>query len=216
MAQERKRPHGAGRAPGVARAGGLPCGRWRPRRRGRRRCRRTSGASRRRRRRPPNSSSASARRRRQRAHPDRLGRGRSRPQGGAFDWCGVDTLVDGAAAGRHRRAARSSPARPSWAVPPVGVPGGVGARRRTTCRSRPAPQRTAWTNFLTQAVAPLRARRQPSGPPTRRAGTADPHLADLERAELQVLRRPAQPGRIRQAGQHLLRGDQERSIPGRS
>ena len=71
-------------------------------------------------------------------------------------------------------------------------------------------QRAAWASFLKLVVA----RYGPGGSfwaaNPGLAGRPDPHLADLERGELQVLRRPAQPGRIRQAGQRLLRGDQER------
>ena len=41
-----------------------------------------------------------------------------------------------------------------------------------------------------------------------RSEAPDPRLADLERAELQVLRRPPQPGRVRQAGEALLQRPQ--------
>ena len=123
-----------------------------------------------------------------------------------------------AAAGRHDRlgrrrrdrrkrqprpgstSCRSSPARPSWAVPPPGFPVPARARPRPTCR-QPEPPRTAWKSLAHAAVA----RYGPDGSFWARepepARTADPHLADLERAELQVLRHPAQPGRIRSAGQ---------------
>ena len=78
--------------------------------------------------------------------------------------------------------------------------------------ARPIPARSdrrpaaGWTRFVEQAILRY-GPAAPSGPKTRPAQTADPDLADLERAELQVLRRPAEPGRIRQAV-NLSYGDQ--------
>ncbi len=84
------------------------------------------------------------------------------------------------------------------------------SRRRGSCRSAAARSAPAGSSSSSAAVQ----RYGPSGsfwaqnPAVPKLPIRD--LAGLERGELQVLRRPAQPGRIRQAGQALLRGDQRR------
>ena len=116
----------------------------------------------------------------------------------------------------HRRRRAASAGHRGAALPQrrADLGGSVGARAglrrpakaRRTCRSE-RPQRAGLGRFATRRSL----RYGPNGSfwaETRRSRAADPHLADLERAELQVLRRQAQPGRVRQAGQALLRGDQ--------
>ena len=180
----------------------------------RRRCRPTSGASSRRRRRAPNSSSACSAGGVDSVRIPIDWSAVQPSQGGAFDWTGVDALVERRRAAPASRCCPFLSGAPTWAVPAARSPAPAARKAPTTCRSRPAPQRAGWTTFLDASGRPLRPERQLLGRATRRAETADPHLADLERAELQVLRRQAQPGRIRQAGEALLHGDQGRR-PGR-
>ena len=157
---------------------------------------------------------AEARRRRQRPHPDRLGRGAAEP-GRRLRLAG-----DRRARRRGRRApgsrcCRSSPAPRPGRSPAVG--------HRAAAREAPLnlPVRTAppadrLDDLPHRGGRPLRARTaafwaENPGVPNRPIRD----LADLERAELQVLRRPAQPGRIRQAGQALLRRADQGRRPGR-
>ena len=100
---------------------------------------------------------------------------------------------------------------PSWAVagrPPVPEPAEPAGQDRDA--------ESGWTTFVREAVP----RYGPTGsfwaenPDVPHA--PDPHLADLERAELHVLRREAEPGRIRQAGQALLLGARRASTRARS
>ena len=207
MSQERKRPFGRARAwlAAIAVSARLP---WLRRRRPRARFRATSGASRRRRRRPPNSSSACARAASTASASRSNGAASSRISGAEANLDASDALVGGAAAAGLKVLPFVYGA-PSWAVTSARVPGPGNARAPKTLPVKTGAQRTAWTNFLKRS-SPLRARRQLLGRQPGAARQADPHLADLERAELQVLRRAAQPGRVRQAGQALLRGDQER------
>ncbi len=141
-----------------------------------------------------------ARWRRQRPHPDRLGRGPADP--------GRRLRLDrGRLAGRQRTATAGlrGPAVPHRG-PGLGGARGVRSPVRTTASRRPATCRSAasrgpvGSTFVKAAVA----RYGPNGSfwveQPGRAQAPDPHLADLERGELQVLRRQAQPGRIREAG----------------
>ena len=208
MSRDRKRMTAGRRVPGrlafaVAIGGLRRCGRRRGGGSGELLGRRAAGDADRR-----TVPAAEARRRRQRPHPDRLERGPAeqgrRPR-----------LV------RHRHARRTArraagievlpfiTGAPAWAVPAVVNAGGSvrAAQPAGQDRGRSAPPgRTS----LRQAVA----RYGPNGTfwadNPQRAQAADPHLADLERGELQILRRPAQPGRIREAGEALLHGAQGR------
>ena len=95
----------------------------------------------------------------------------------------------------HRRPGLGGPGgKGSWCRRPGGAGAAAGQRSRAHRLGR-LPHRGG---------RPLRAERQLLGRTSGRAETADPHLADLERAELQVLHRQAQPGRIREAGEALL------------
>ena len=133
-------------------------------------------------------------------------------KGGAPDWSGVDPLVDGAAPAGievlpfvYRR-------------PALGGAGGAGSRGGVQgaedAAGEAGAQRSAWAGFLKLAVA----RYGPNGTfwaaNPDRAQAADPHLADLERGELQILRRPAQPGRIRKAGASSPTRRSRASTPG--
>ena len=153
-----------------------------------------------------------ARRRRQRPHPDRLGR-RSRRARAAPPRLGCHRR----ARRQARRApaskcCRSSPARPPGRCPRSSVNAAAIARRPRNLPVKTAGQKAAW------ALLPATGGRAATGPNgafwAENPGSplpADPHLADLERGELQILRRPAQPGRIREAGEALLPRDQRRS-----
>ena len=92
---------------------------------------------------------------------------------------------------------------PRWAVHEVAR---ARHRRRRQGAGEPAGRRPVRLRLV--AVRPRRGRtlrparhvleRKPRPPARPR-----PHLADLERAELQILRRPSQPGRIRATGEAL-------------
>ncbi len=103
------------------------------------------------------------------------------------------------------RCCRSSPApRPGRCRrPPCRAPAARPKRRRTCRSTGTAGDRLV--ELRSNSWSGATARTAPSGPQNPGvAEAADPHLADLERAQLQVLRRPSQPGRIRQAGEALL------------
>ena len=142
------------------------------------------------------------RRRRKRPHPGRLGRRCSR-QGRRLRLARRRRQVE-APPTPGSTSCRSSPARRNGPCRGPG-PGARRSERPRTCRSSGAA-RTGWIAFVTAAVARYGPERQLLGRAPERAETPDPRLADLERAELQVLRRQAQPGRIREARQALLHG----------
>ena len=117
-------------------------------------------------------------------------------------WGAVQPAKGGAARLVRRRSARRRTRRrpaskccPSSPAPRLGGAGGAGSGRYGQGAEEPAGQdrrrqQSAWATFLKLAVA----RYGPNGTfwadnPTR-AEAPDPHLADLERGELQVLRRP--------------------------
>ena len=138
---------------------------------------------------------AEARRRRQHPGADRLERGGAGP-GAGFDWVQRRRVDWRRGDRRTSRCSRSSTA-PVWGCRMSPSPAGGSVQAPKTLPVRTGAQRAAWTTFLAQAVA----RYGPNGtfwaenPADTEA--ADPHLADLERGELQVLRRQAQPGRVR-------------------
>ena len=126
-------------------------------------------------------------------------------RGGALNWSGIDSVVAKAATAGVEVLPFLNGA-PAWAVPSVWVPGSghtvkapshLPGRRR--CRDRLVELRQ-------RRGRPLRAQRQLLGREPDGSQAPDPHLADLERGELQVLRRQAQPGRIRPPGEAVLRG----------
>ena len=116
-------------------------------------------------------------------------------QGGALDWSSVDTLVDGRRQRRASKCCPSSTGAPAWAVPggrsrPAARRGAEDAAGQDRRRSAPpGPPSSSWRSPATGPAAPS-GPRNPELPEA-----ADPHLADLERAELQVLRRasPTRP-----------------------
>ena len=140
---------------------------------------------------PGTAPAAEARRGRQHPHPDLLEPRSSRPGDGALRLVEhrlrmVDTRRGGdrSAAvplrrpppGRSRRSRCQAPA--------------AASRRRVTCRcSGAAALRLA--AFVSAGGRPLRRRRQLLDREPDRPAAPDPHLADLERGELQVLRRQA-------------------------
>ena len=134
----------------------------------------------------------------------RLGR-RAAERGGAFDWSELRPARRTGREERHRTAAVPD-RRPAWAVPTRPCPGPAAPRRPPACRSpapRPPPGRRS-----SKPRSPATAPAARSGAKTRWSRTSDQDLADLERAELQVLRRQAEPDRIREAREDLLDGDQ--------
>ena len=98
---------------------------------------------------------------------------------------------------RRHRAAAVPDWRASWALPSVRVPGSAHTVKAPghlpRAAPRPAPGRPS-SKARSPATGPRHLLgREPAGPEA-----PDPQLADLERAELQVLRRQAQPDRIRE------------------
>ena len=169
----------------------------------RRRCRRASGASCRRATSPPNSTSGSSRGGVESVRIP-IDWGSVQPtRNGAFDWSGFDSQVEAASQAGIEVLPFLSGA-PDWAVPAKTVSGAGGAQGAgAPAGQRRRPHRLG--RLPDRRGRPLRPERQLLVRTPRRSRTADPQLADLERAELQVLRRQAQPGRIRQAGEDLLR-----------
>ena len=161
----------------------------------------------RRRRRRRTVPAAEAGRRRQRPHPDRMGRGAARHTTVRFNWNGTDAVVGGAAAAGIEVLPFVTGA-PSWAVKPRSVNRAAHALAPLNLPVKTGAQSSRLDELPHPDRPPLRAERHLLGRQPGRPLQADPHLADLERAELQILRRPAQPGRIREAGQALLPGDQ--------
>ncbi len=145
-------------------------------------------------------------------HPVRMGRAATRTR--------RPDRLGGHRPGRRRRHARGHHrAARSQRCPELGRAGRPRARRRRQHGARPpagARLRCPQLASLPQAGGrALRARGQLLVDPPRSAGTADPDLADLERAELQVLRRATEPDRIRAARPRLLLGA-EVGGPGRA
>ena len=128
-------------------------------------------------------------------------------QGGPLNWSGVDGVVKGAADAGIEVLPFLTGA-PAWAVPRSASPARQPSKRLPPAGHR--HRRDRLVELRQRRGPPLRAQRQLLGRKPGRAEAPDPHLADLERGELQVLRRQAQPGRIRQAGEALLRGDEKR------
>ncbi len=120
----------------------------------------------------------------------------------------IDPLVGGAAAAGINVLPFVYGA-PAWAVARGRFPA-ARRRRRGRCRSRPAPSAAAWADFLKLVVA----RYGPGGgfwvANPGLPAQADPDLADLERAELQVLRRPPNPADYGKLVNLSYSGDQER------
>ena len=132
-----------------------------------------------------------ARRRRQHPDPDRLGRDAADP-GRRSRLVRRSTPWSPRPPTPASRCCPSSTAPRPGRCPRSGCPAPAhGQGARATCRSRPAPPAGAWTNFVSRRGRPLRARRQLLGREPAGPEAPDPHLADLERAQLQVLRRQA-------------------------
>ena len=144
--------------------------------------------------------------RRQRPRADRLGRRAVQP-GGAFNWNGTDAMVGGAA-GAGIEVLPFVTGAPTWAVRSAVVHKAARAMAPLNLPVRTGAQKAGWKTFLTRSGQALRPERRLLGRQPGDPLQADPRLAALERAELQILRRPAQPGRVRQAGQDLAPGDQ--------
>ena len=111
-------------------------------------------------------------------------------EGAKPDWSGVDPLVKGAALAGIEVLPFLSGA-PAWAVESVNVGGGVDAPK--TLPVKTAAQRDAWSEFLRLAVVRYGPEGSLWSANPRPARAPDPHLADLERGELPLLRRPSQP-----------------------
>ena len=129
-----------------------------------------------------------------------------------FDWAGLDGVVD--SRGRPgSRCCPSSTGAPGWAVPQAIGPGSRQQQGADAPAGQGAAASAAGRPSLSEAVAATgrTAASGPHNPACRERPIRD--LADLERAELQVLRRQAQPGRIREAGQALLRGAEGAPTP---
>ena len=130
---------------------------------------------------------------------------------GGYDWSSLDQTVAVAARARLQ-------------VLPFlyGTPRWL-ARKPTTLPVDTGKQRAAWAAFLQAAVGRYgpggtfwdrtRARRRqvPAGDPQ---PDPDPHLADLERGQLLLLRLPGLAAALREAGEDLRPGDQSRRPAG--
>ena len=130
----------------------------------------------------------------------------SRSRAAPFDWSRHRPDRRSARPTRHRGAAVPH-RRPELGRAPVPVPGDAAAKAPAHLPATGAAA-GAWSSFAQRSRPSLRAERQLLGRKPDRAQAPDPDLADLERGELQVLRRQAEPGRIRQAREALLHGDQ--------
>ena len=160
---------------------------------------------------PRTAPAAEAGRSRQHADPHRLGRGAA-DRGGPFDWSAVDSLRRTAPPRRASKCCRSSTGAPRWAVPTRYRPRDGSPKTLPVSTGRPAP---GWTAFAARAVQ----RYGPNGsfwaenPAVPKRPIRTWQIWNEENFKYFV----AQPesGRIRQAGQALLRGDQQRR-PGRA
>ena len=113
---------------------------------------------------------------------------------------GADRLVgDRPVVGRRRVGGPRSAALPQRRAElggPVGrVPGHRTRQARLTCRSRPAPQRSGWSNFVTPGGRPLRAERQLLGrePDGSRSGRSAPGRSGTSRTSSTSSPGPTRP-----------------------